>query len=103
MNDEEGVIQTVEVTAKFVNGKPEAIEAVHVMRSPDEWDRFMRFMQRYAEENGLDFVQVNSFNRKQSHSFLLSEERDLFGERLISLTHIPFSNFVSMSEKCEIC
>ncbi|RAQ38751.1 photosystem II reaction center protein Psb28, partial [Arthrospira sp. O9.13F] len=26
-----------------------------LMRSPEEWDRFMRFMSRYAEENGLEF------------------------------------------------
>jgi photosystem II 13kDa protein len=25
------------------------------MRSSMEWDRFMRFMERYAEENGLGF------------------------------------------------
>ena len=53
--DEEGEIITREVKGKFINGKPEALEAVHVMRSKDEWERFLRFMQRYAEENGLEF------------------------------------------------
>lgn len=53
--DEEGEIITREVKGKFINGKPEALEAVHVMRSTEEWERFMRFMQRYAEENGLEF------------------------------------------------
>ncbi|KAL6782555.1 PSB28 [Auxenochlorella protothecoides x Auxenochlorella symbiontica] len=56
MNDEEGTLTTVEVTAKFVNGKPDAIEAKYVMRSAIEWDRFMRFMERYAEEQGLGFT-----------------------------------------------
>ncbi|MEH2303163.1 MAG: photosystem II reaction center protein Psb28 [Nostoc sp.] len=51
--DEEGEIITREVKGKFVNGKPEALEAVYVMKSPQEWDRFMRFMERYAEENNL--------------------------------------------------
>ena len=51
--DEEGEIITREVKGKFVNGKPEALEAVYVMKSPQEWDRFMRFMERYAEENEL--------------------------------------------------
>ncbi|MEH2398076.1 photosystem II reaction center protein Psb28 [Nostoc sp.] len=51
--DEEGEIITREVKGKFVNGKPEALEAVYVMKSPQEWDRFMRFMERYAEENDL--------------------------------------------------
>lgn len=53
--DEEGEIVTREVKGKFINGVPEALEAVHLMKSKDEWDRFMRFMERYAEENGLGF------------------------------------------------
>ncbi|KAK6940605.1 Photosystem II Psb28, class 1 [Dillenia turbinata] len=56
MIDEEGVLQSVDVNAKFVGGKPAGIEAKYVMRSPREWDRFMRFMERYSVENGLQFV-----------------------------------------------
>ncbi|CAK9328614.1 unnamed protein product [Citrullus colocynthis] len=56
MIDEEGVIQSVDVNAKFINGKPAGIEAKYVMRSPREWDRFMRFMERYSNANGLQFV-----------------------------------------------
>ncbi|KAL5796444.1 hypothetical protein ACOSQ2_001264 [Xanthoceras sorbifolium] len=56
MIDEEGVLQSVDVNAKFLNGKPSAIEAKYIMRSPREWDRFMRFMERYANQNGLQFV-----------------------------------------------
>jgi len=55
MIDEEGEIITREVHAKFVNGKPEALEVLYVMRSVEEWDRFMRFMERYAERNELGF------------------------------------------------
>jgi photosystem II protein len=55
MIDEEGEIITREVKAKFVNGQPEALEAVYVMKSVAEWDRFMRFMERYAQENELGF------------------------------------------------
>jgi photosystem II protein len=55
MIDEEGEITTREVKARFVNGKPDALEAVHLMKSEEEWDRFMRFMERYAEENDLGF------------------------------------------------
>ncbi len=57
MIDEEGEITTAKVNAKFVNGMPEALEAVYVMRSPDEWDRFMRFMERYGNQNGLGLMQ----------------------------------------------
>ena len=53
--DEEGELTTREVNAKFVNGQPEALEAIYVMKSEEEWERFMRFMNRYAEENGLGF------------------------------------------------
>ncbi|CDN12154.1 MAG: photosystem II reaction center protein Psb28 [Richelia sp.] len=53
MVDEEGEIITREVKGKFINGKPEIIEAIYLMKSAEEWERFMRFMERYAEENGL--------------------------------------------------
>jgi len=53
--DEEGEVSTREVKAKFVNGQPTAIEATYLMRSPEEWERFLRFMNRYAEENDLGF------------------------------------------------
>jgi photosystem II 13kDa protein len=55
MIDEEGEIVTRDVNAKFINGKPEALEVIYAMNSPAEWDRFMRFMNRYAEDNGLGF------------------------------------------------
>jgi photosystem II protein len=55
MIDEEGEIATREVKAKFVNGQPAALEATYIMRSAAEWDRFIRFMERYAEQNDLGF------------------------------------------------
>lgn len=55
MVDEEGELVTREVKAKFINGRPEALEAFFAIKSPEAWDRFMRFMQRYAQENGLEF------------------------------------------------
>lgn len=51
--DEEGEIVSREVKGKFVNGKARAIEAMLIIKSPAEWDRFMRFMERYGEEHGL--------------------------------------------------
>ncbi len=53
MIDEEGELVTREVKGKFVNGKPEALEVLYLMKSTEEWDRFMRFMERYAQEHGL--------------------------------------------------
>ena len=53
--DDEGTLSTVDVSAKFVNGKPDRIEAKYFMRSEFEWNRFLRFMERYAEDNELGF------------------------------------------------
>ncbi|WP_310428251.1 photosystem II reaction center protein Psb28 [Chamaesiphon sp. VAR_48_metabat_135_sub] len=55
MLDEEGEIVTREVKAKFINGKPAALEVMYIMNSTAEWDRFMRFMERYSAANGLGF------------------------------------------------
>ena len=55
MIDEEGEILTREVKAKFINGQPAGLEALYLMRSAAEWERFMRFMERYSEANGLGF------------------------------------------------
>lgn len=48
MIDDEGTLSTTDVKARFVNGKPQAIEAKYSMRSQFEWDRFIRFMDRWG-------------------------------------------------------
>ena len=55
MVDAEGEISTTDVNASFANGKPQSIESKYVMSSPEQWDRFMRFMESYGEANGLGF------------------------------------------------
>ena len=57
--DEEGELVTRDVNAKFINGKPQAIESVYVIKNPESWDRFMRFMERYANDNNLAFKKAN--------------------------------------------
>jgi photosystem II reaction center protein Psb28 len=84
MIDEEGEIASVDVNAKFVNGKPDAIEAKHVMRSAFEWDRFMRFMERYAEDNGLGFQGVRC-----TRNNLLLTPRPLLPALAMSISHWP--------------
>mmetsp|Transcript_56672 Transcript_56672/g.104033 ORF Transcript_56672/g.104033 Transcript_56672/m.104033 type:complete len:283 (-) Transcript_56672:245-1093(-) len=54
--DEEGVMKTVEVTASYNEGELQGVTAILNLRGEDEWDRFMRFMGRYAEANGLGFA-----------------------------------------------
>lgn len=53
MIDEEGEIITRNVNAKFINGKSAGIEAIHKINGQYEWERFLRFMNRYAEANGM--------------------------------------------------
>ena len=55
LKDSEGTMKTSEVTATFTNGRPRIVKGVVVLKDTDEWDRFMRFMERYAEANGLGF------------------------------------------------
>ena len=58
LKDSEGTMKTSEVTATFTNGKPRFVKGVVVMKGTDEWDRFMRFMERYAQANGLGFTKA---------------------------------------------
>jgi photosystem II protein len=51
--DDEGELMTRDVNAKFINGQPEALEALYIMKSAEDFERFIRFMNRYAEENGM--------------------------------------------------
>ena len=46
-----------EVNGKFVNGKPSALEATYTWKTEDDFERFMRFAQRYAAANGLGYSQ----------------------------------------------
>ena len=57
MVDEEGEMVTREVNGKFVNGKPSALEATYTWKTEQDFERFMRFAQRYAEANGLGYSQ----------------------------------------------
>ena len=55
MVDEEGQMVTRDVKARFVNGKASALEATFTWKSPTDFERFMRFAQRYAESHDLGF------------------------------------------------
>ena len=57
--DSEGTLETRDVYARFINGKPESVESIYIMKSANDWDRFMRFMQKYGEMNGLVFTKAN--------------------------------------------
>ena len=56
--DNEGILETRDISVKFINGKPEIIECIYIMQTSDAWDRFMRFMERYGKTNGLIFTKA---------------------------------------------
>ena len=57
--DEEGILETRDVNARFINGKPETIESIYIMKNPEAWERFMRFMERYGQTHGLLFTKAD--------------------------------------------
>ncbi|NCJ08632.1 photosystem II reaction center protein Psb28 [Synechococcales cyanobacterium C] len=66
MVDEEGELVTRDVSAKFINGQARGLEVVYTMKSADAWDRFMRFMGRYAESHGLGFTKSDHSDHSES-------------------------------------
>lgn len=59
MIDEEGILFTRNINAYYINGKPQAIQAVYIMKNREAWDRFIRFMERYSRSNNLSFTKSN--------------------------------------------
>ena len=65
MVDEEGELVTREVNGKFINGKPSALEVTYTWKSEQDFERFMRFAERYAAANGLGYS--NNHNSDQTN------------------------------------
>ncbi len=55
--DEEGEMVTREVNARFVNGEPCALEAIYTWKSEVDFERFMRFAQRYAKTHDMGYTE----------------------------------------------
>ena len=60
LTDEEGQIAIQPDSVQFVFGGPEGddldrVECKFAIDRDDHWDRFMRFMHRYAEANGMAY------------------------------------------------
>ncbi|HAN46855.1 MAG TPA: photosystem II reaction center protein Psb28 [Cyanobacteria bacterium UBA8156] len=54
MIDEEGELVTRNVNGLFANGQSKGIRAIYKMSGEYEWERFLRFMDRYAAANGME-------------------------------------------------
>ena len=56
LQDEEGLASSsTDLKVNFDKGQPKELVAILVLKSPAEWERFMRFMRRYAAANELEF------------------------------------------------
>jgi len=60
LTDEEGEINVTPSSTRFIFGGDEGDELQRVecqfeIEQDDHWERFMRFMQRYAEANGMEY------------------------------------------------
>ena len=55
LRDDEGELVSTDLTVDFVQGQPAVLTAILVLKSAAEWERFMRFMRRYADANELAF------------------------------------------------
>ena len=53
--DEEGELVSREVKARFVIGTSSALEGTYTWKNNDDFERFMRFAQRYADSHDLGF------------------------------------------------
>jgi photosystem II protein len=53
MIDEEGELTTRDIKAKFLNGEFKALEVTYDMENEAEWDRFLRFMERFSAGNEM--------------------------------------------------
>ncbi|MEB3232886.1 MAG: photosystem II reaction center protein Psb28 [Leptolyngbyaceae bacterium] len=60
LSDDEGKIEVQPDGIKFIFGGPEGddlrgVECKFAIQQEDHWNRFMRFMQRYADANGMAY------------------------------------------------
>ena len=76
LEDEEGVISTTDVQARFEQGRPIGISSVLVLSNPTEWNRFMRFMTRYSRQNGLAFTSAADDSTSKQDTAPLFEEQE---------------------------
>ncbi|MBD0343903.1 MAG: photosystem II reaction center protein Psb28 [Coleofasciculus sp. Co-bin14] len=63
LTDEEGVIRVEPSSVQFVFGGPEGddlqrVECKFEISREDYWERFMRFMNRYAASNGMAYSET---------------------------------------------
>ena len=60
--DEEGEITLTEINVAVSkkNGKYTAIQAIYIWKNQQDFERFMRFANRYAKEKGLSYQETKN-------------------------------------------
>lgn len=71
LSDQEGVISVEPSSVKFIFSGPEGDDLERVdckfeIEQEDQWERFMRFMNRYAEANGMAYGESKKSEEKQA-------------------------------------
>ena len=56
--DNESIIITKRLITYFINGKPQVLEEIYIIRNSEEWERLVRFLTRFSESNNLTFIQT---------------------------------------------
>ena len=56
--DDEGVLETRDISVQFIDGKLEILEVIYIMKTHEAWNRFMRFMYQYSKNNNLIFTKT---------------------------------------------
>mmetsp|Transcript_18838 Transcript_18838/g.36366 ORF Transcript_18838/g.36366 Transcript_18838/m.36366 type:complete len:272 (+) Transcript_18838:278-1093(+) len=88
MIDDEGEIVATEVAAQFSErGVPMEIEAKYKMHTIEEWDRFMRFMDRFARTHGLEFELSDSVSNDHLRHKDLERELTKYVEEVEKAGH----------------
>ena len=72
LTDEEGEIRVEPSSVQFRFGGPEGdelnrVECKFEIEREDYWERFMRFMNRYAEANGMAYSETTKSTESGSH------------------------------------
>jgi len=57
LTDDEGSFDVTDIRSQFLNGEFSGVECIYEMLTEMEFERFMRFMERYAQATGMEFGQ----------------------------------------------
>jgi photosystem II protein len=51
------ILETRDIQIRFINGKPDLLEAVYIMKNKQDWNYFITFIEKYSQINELIFNQ----------------------------------------------